>query len=168
MNFLRCLLLKLEKNRKKKPSMLLHFYTCALSRKQLNCLASPIFIKQRPRKYNKTVIISKRNWKLLGRGYLKSYQKAEFIALWVIEKEIELCFIFKTQPLKRCFHGNKVNTSSCYRPASLLIVGLKIFFFKYHFRRPRERNLQPFWLFIWTENEETHTRCIGFLMFYGW
>lgn len=56
-----------------------------------------------------------------------------------MEKEIELCVLFfKTQLLKRCFHSNKVNSSSHYRPSSFLIAGLKIFS-KYHFKSPMKK-----------------------------
>lgn len=56
-----------------------------------------------------------------------------------MEKEIELYVLFfKTQLLKRCFHSNKVNSSSHYRPSSFLIVGLKIFS-KYHFKSPMKK-----------------------------
>jgi hypothetical protein len=61
------------------------------------------------------------------------------MALWVMEKKIELCFIFKTQLLKRCFHSNKVNTRGHYRPSSFLIVSLKILF-KYCFKSPIKKN----------------------------
>lgn len=87
----------------------------------------------------KLTIISKKNWKSLdceifgiisksGIYGPMSYRKGN----WIV------CFIFKTQPLKRCCHSNKVNTSSHYRPSSFLIVGWKIFF-KYHFKNPMKK-----------------------------
>lgn len=83
-----------------------------------------------------------------------------------MKKEIELCFILKTQPLKRCFHSNKVNTSSHYRPSSFLIVGLKVSF-KYQFKKASEKNIV--FLIIHLEpriRKNTHWST-EFLMFYG-
>lgn len=76
--------------------LLLHFYISTLSEKQLNFLATSVFRKQKVRKYNKTEHNFQKTWKSWTVRYLKSYQKAEFIALWLMEKEMELCFIFKT------------------------------------------------------------------------
>lgn len=113
---------------KKQENRVTSFYACRLSGKQLNCFATSVFRKQKVRKYNETEHNFQRELKVIGLWDIWNHiKKAEFMALWVMEKEIELCFIFKTQPLKRCFHSNQVNTSSHYRPSSFLLVGLKIF-----------------------------------------
>lgn len=84
-------------------------------------------------------IISKKNWKSLDCEIFEIISKSRIYGPmsygkgnWIV------CFIFKTQPLKRCFHSNKVNTSSHCRPSSFLIVDLKIFF-KYHFKSPMKK-----------------------------
>lgn len=82
-----------------------------------------------------------------------------------MEKEIELCLIFKIQPLKMCFHSNKVNTSSHYRPSSFLLVSLKIFF-KNCFKSLVKNNRFSDHLFE-PETERNHTWSIDFLMLYG-
>lgn len=144
----------------------MHFYTRGFYEKQLNCFATSVFRKQKVRKYNKADHYFQKEWKsldceifeIISRSRIygpMSYGKGN----WIV------CFIFKTQPLKRCFHSNKVNTSSHYRPSSFLIVGLKIFF-KYYFKSAvkkysfSDHSSEP-------KNEEKHTWSIEFLMFYG-
>lgn len=84
-------------------------------------------------------IISKENWKSLDYKIFEIISKSRIYSLMSYEKgNWIVCFIFKTQRLKRCFHSNKVNTSSHYRPSSFLIVGLKIFS-KYHFKSPMKK-----------------------------
>lgn len=87
----------------------------------------------------KLTIISKKNWKSLDCEIFETISKSRIYGLMSYRKgNWIVCFIFKTQPLKRCFHSNKVNTSSHYRPSSFLIVVLKIFF-KYHFKSPMKK-----------------------------